>query len=67
MDRGFLIFYNPIILSNTYQVFMCFYITLIESLQNKIEKGFSAEDIRKSWQKDIDEFQKIRIKYLIYK
>ncbi len=37
------------------------------SLQNKIEKGFSAEDIRKSWQKDIDEFQKIRIKYLIYK
>ena len=37
------------------------------TLQGKIEKGISAEEIRKSWQKDIDEFQKIRIKYLIYK
>ena len=37
------------------------------TLQKKIENGVSAEDIRKSWQKDIDEFQEIRIKYLIYK
>ncbi|WP_298764793.1 DUF1343 domain-containing protein [uncultured Polaribacter sp.] len=36
-------------------------------LQKQIEKGLSAKTIRKTWQKDIKAFQKIREQYLIYK
>ncbi|WP_296637525.1 DUF1343 domain-containing protein [Polaribacter sp.] len=36
-------------------------------LQRQIEKGLSAKEIRGIWQKDLEEFKKIRSKYLIYK
>lgn len=36
-------------------------------LQQQIEQGLSAKEIKKTWQKDLEEFQKIRSKYLIYK
>jgi uncharacterized protein YbbC (DUF1343 family) len=35
-------------------------------LQQQIEQGLSAEEIRKTWKKDLEEFKKIRNKYLIY-
>ena len=36
------------------------------SLQLQIEKGMSASEIRDSWQSDIQDFLKIRKRYLIY-
>ena len=36
-------------------------------LQEQIEQGLSASEIRQSWQGDIDTFRKIREKYLNYK
>ena len=36
-------------------------------LRKQIEKGMSEEEIRATWQPAIDEFMKIREKYLIYK
>jgi uncharacterized protein YbbC (DUF1343 family) len=36
------------------------------SLQLQIEKGMSASKIRDSWQSDIQNFLKIRERYLIY-
>jgi len=36
-------------------------------LQQQIERGFTAEEIKKTWQKDLKSFKKIRKKYLIYK
>jgi uncharacterized protein YbbC (DUF1343 family) len=36
-------------------------------LQRQIESGMSEDEIRKSWQKDLDHFKEIRKKYLIYK
>jgi uncharacterized protein YbbC (DUF1343 family) len=38
-----------------------------KKLQPQIESGISEEEIRKSWEKDLDEFKKMRKKYLIYK
>ncbi len=35
-------------------------------LQQQIEQGLSAEEIRKTWTKDLNNFKKIRSKYLIY-
>ncbi len=35
-------------------------------LQQQIISGMSEDDIRKSWQADIDNFKKIRKKYLLY-
>jgi uncharacterized protein YbbC (DUF1343 family) len=35
-------------------------------LQKQIEQGLTAKEIRKTWKKDLEEFQKKRIKYLIY-
>ncbi len=35
-------------------------------LQQQIIEGRSADDIRQSWQKDLDDYKKIRIKYLLY-
>jgi uncharacterized protein YbbC (DUF1343 family) len=36
-------------------------------LQEQIKEGLSAKEIKKSWEKGLEEFQKIRNKYLIYK
>ncbi len=36
-------------------------------LQQQIESGFSEDKIRKSWQKDLETYKKVRDKYLIYK
>ncbi len=38
-----------------------------KKLQQQIESGTSEEVIRKSWQKDLEAFKKMRTKYLIYK
>jgi uncharacterized protein YbbC (DUF1343 family) len=35
-------------------------------LQEQIEAGLSEKDIKASWQKDLEAFKKIRVKYLIY-
>ena len=36
-------------------------------LQQQIENGLSEEDIRDSWKESLDEYKKIRSKYLLYK
>ncbi len=36
------------------------------SFQKKIKSGWSVDEIRYSWQEDIDDFLKIRKKYLLY-
>lgn len=38
-----------------------------KELKKQIQQGWSENDIRASWQKDIDAFKKIRKKYLLYK
>lgn len=38
-----------------------------KKLQQQLEQGVSAKNIRKSWKKDLNEFKKIRRKYLMYK
>jgi uncharacterized protein YbbC (DUF1343 family) len=38
-----------------------------KKLQEQIEAGFSEEEIRNSWKEGLDNFKKIRAKYLIYK
>jgi Uncharacterized protein conserved in bacteria len=35
-------------------------------LRTQIEKGFTEEEIRKSWEKDLDSYKEIRQKYLLY-
>jgi len=37
-----------------------------KKLQQQIESGMNAEEIRKTWQQDLEKFKKIRKKYLIY-
>ena len=37
-----------------------------ETLQKQIEAGLSEEEIRKTWQADLESFKRIRIKYLLY-
>lgn len=37
-----------------------------EVLQNQIELGFSAIDIKKTWQPGLEKFKKTRLKYLLY-
>ncbi len=37
-----------------------------EKLQQQIEAGLSEEEIKKSWQSDLVEFKKIRVKYVLY-
>lgn len=37
-----------------------------EHLQQQIEEGLTEAEIRKSWQRDLEQFKKIRSKYLIY-
>ena len=36
------------------------------ALQKQIESGLSEEDIKKTWQEDLESFKKIRRKYLLY-
>ena len=36
------------------------------ALQQQIELGLSQEKIRDTWKKDLEEFKKVRVKYLIY-
>jgi uncharacterized protein YbbC (DUF1343 family) len=38
-----------------------------DKLRKQIENGMSEEEIKKTWQKDIEKFKKIRLKYLLYK
>ena len=38
-----------------------------DQLQKQIEAGLSEDDIKATWQEDINRFKKIREKYLIYK
>ena len=35
-------------------------------LQKQIRNGVKIEDIRKSWQKDLNQFRQVRKKYLLY-
>lgn len=37
-----------------------------QKLQQQIEKGLSEEDIKKTWQADLNDFKNIRKKYLLY-
>jgi uncharacterized protein YbbC (DUF1343 family) len=37
-----------------------------EKLQQQIEQGLLEQEIRKTWQKDLEDFKKVREKYLIY-
>jgi uncharacterized protein YbbC (DUF1343 family) len=37
-----------------------------EKLQQQIESGISEEQIRRSWKKELDNFKKMRKKYLLY-
>lgn len=37
-----------------------------KKLQEQLENGISEQEIRKSWEKDLEEFKKVREKYLIY-
>ena len=37
-----------------------------KKLQEQIEDGWSANKIRKTWQKELEEFKKIRANYLLY-
>jgi hypothetical protein len=36
-------------------------------LKEQILKGMTEGEIRKTWEKDIEEFKPVRIKYLLYK
>jgi uncharacterized protein YbbC (DUF1343 family) len=38
-----------------------------KTLQAQIEKGMSAKEIAATWEKGLDAYQKIRVKYLLYK
>ncbi len=38
-----------------------------KKLQSQIEKGFSETEIRKTWEKGLEDFQQMRFMYLIYK
>ncbi|MEN8899803.1 MAG: DUF1343 domain-containing protein [Nonlabens sp.] len=37
-----------------------------ETLQAQIEKGMSAKEIAATWKKGLEDYQKIRVKYLLY-
>ena len=37
-----------------------------KKLQQQIKEGLSEQEIRKTWEKDLQEFKKVRKKYLIY-
>lgn len=41
-------------------------LTGTEELREQIKTGLSEDEIRQSWQPEIDDFKKIRLKYLLY-
>ncbi|TXD47896.1 exo-beta-N-acetylmuramidase NamZ domain-containing protein [Polaribacter sp. IC073] len=53
---------------NKAQFFNKFFLKLAgtSKLQKQIEQGVSFEDIKASWQNDLNTFQKVRKKYLLY-
>ena len=55
--------------SDKTKFFNAFFIKLAgtKKLQQQIESGVSEAQIRKTWQKDLEAFKKMRTKYLIYK
>ena len=38
-----------------------------KKLQQQLEHGLSEQEIRKTWKNDLEDFKKVRKKYLIYK
>lgn len=55
--------------ANSKQPFFNFFFTKLagtKKLQQQIESGFSEEKIKASWKEDLDQFKKMRAKYLIY-
>ena len=60
------IFYNS--LGKKSDFFTLFFDKLAgtDKLRKQIENGLSEEEIKLSWQKDIEKFKKIRAKYLLY-
>ncbi len=60
------IFYNS--LGKKSDFFTSFFDKLAgtDKLRKQIESGLSEEEIKLSWQKDIEKFKKIRAKYLLY-
>ncbi len=55
-------------LSTGHNYFNSFFYKLAgnSALREQVEQGWSEEQIRESWQKDLEAFMKIREKYLIY-
>ena len=53
---------------NKEQFFNKFFLKLAgtSKLQKQIEQGVSFEDIKASWQNDLNTFQEVRKKYLLY-
>ena len=37
-----------------------------DKLRNQIEMGLNEDEIKNSWKNDLENFKKIRLKYLIY-
>lgn len=67
IDLNYLIqFYNQS--KNKSEFFNPFFVKLAgtDQLQNQIENGMTAEEIRKSWESDLKAFNQIRSKYLLY-
>jgi uncharacterized protein YbbC (DUF1343 family) len=66
LDISFLI--NAYKQNSSKEFFNTFFTKLAgtKKLQQQIEQGLSKEEIRKSWEKGLEEFKLIRKKYLIY-
>jgi len=52
---------------NDYKIEANFALIGSKSVPEKIKKGVPVEEIMKEWQPKIEEFKKIREKYLLYK
>ncbi len=55
-------------LSHQHEFFISYFDKLAgtDELRKQIESGLTEIEIRESWQKDIDNYKKIREKYLLY-
>ena len=55
-------------LKNEETFFNNFFVKLsgTKMLQEQIEQGLNEEEIRESWQEGLDEYRKVRVKYLLY-
>nr|WP_249414527.1 DUF1343 domain-containing protein [Marinifilum caeruleilacunae] len=67
LDLSFLLLAHQQLHSNT-KFFNAFFKNLAgtDTLRKQIEKGMSEEEIRATWQKDLESYKEIRKKYLIY-